>query len=236
MPVNRFYLKEDLTLHSTVVLKEAEHHHLAHVIRLRSGDTMELVNGQGSLAEGTILEVEKKSTSIKITSTTYAPDLFPQFSLAIPLMRPSKLEWIVEKGTELGACSFLFYTADHSEKEALSHNQLERLHTLIISALKQSGRRYLPSLEILPSLSDLFLKDAFLLFGDPHTHNQIPAPKEKKLTIFITGPERGFSSKEQSLLDTRAAKVSLSPHTLRAETAPIAAASILGRLQTIQIV
>ena len=50
MPVNRFYLKEDLTLHPTVVLKEGEHHHLAHVIRLRSGDKMELVNGQRSLA------------------------------------------------------------------------------------------------------------------------------------------------------------------------------------------
>ena len=97
-------------------------------------------------------------------------------------------------------------------------------------------------LKILPrgiwgvGLSDLFLKSAFLLFGDPHTRNEIPAPKEKKLTIFITGPERGFSQKEQCLLDAHAAKVSLSPHTLRAETAPIAAASILGRLQTIQIV
>ena len=236
MPVNRFYLQEDLPIHSTVILKEAEHHHLAHVIRLRSGDKMELVNGQGILAEGTILEVEKKSTSIKITSTAYAPDLFPQFSLAIPLMRPSKLEWIVEKGTELGSSSFLFYTADHSEKEALSHNQLDRIHTLIVSSLKQSGRLYLPSIEIPPALSDLFLKDAVLLFGDPQTRNPIPTPKEKKLTIFITGPERGFSSKEQQLLDARAAKVSLSPHTLRAETAPIAAASILGRLQTIQTV
>jgi len=147
-------------------------------------------------------------------------------------MRASKLEWVVEKGTELGANAFLFYTAVHSEKDELSSNQLERLRYLAISALKQSGRLYLPSFEIVPDLSALFVKEARFLFGDPRAKDrfEFASLKGTPEIVFVTGPEQGFSAEELAVLDKYAKGVRLSANVLRAETAPIAAASMLGLL------
>ena len=234
MPVNRFYLNSVLLNGSTVRLEEAEHHHLAHVIRVVAGENVELVNGQGTLAQGTIIAIEKKSTTVRINASTHHNPLAPQITLAIPLMRTSKLEWIVEKGTELGVNAFHFYKAMHSEIKELSTGKLERLRTLAIAALKQSGRLYLPSCELLPQLTTLFVQEALFLFGDIRSDRNIDLlslkMKPKSPIVFITGPEQGFTTEELKLLDSKAIGVRLSAHILRAETAPIAAASILGIL------
>lgn len=231
MPANRFYLDADLSSKETLLLEGNEYHHLAHVMRQKTGDIIELVDGKGTIAQGRIKALDKKNGSIEVLS--FRKEDLPSnlFSLGIPLMRPSKLEWIVEKGTELGAHAFLFYLADHSEKDALSKNQLDRLHTIAISSLKQSGRLYLPSIEILSDLSSLLLKEAKVYFGDPGCE-KIDAFQEFKSfpIIFVTGPEAGFTKDELDLLQNKGKGMCLSSYVLRAETAPIAAASLLGFL------
>jgi 16S rRNA (uracil1498-N3)-methyltransferase len=146
-------------------------------------------------------------------------------------MRPNKLEWVVEKATELGADALHFYTADYSEKDDLSANQLERLHNLSLSALKQSGRLFLPSIEVLPSLKRTFVEGGTIYFGD--TGGSCPSilnVRRGKHTSLITGPERGFSEAELEILHTAAQGVSLSAYILRAETAPVAGLSVLALL------
>ena len=147
-------------------------------------------------------------------------------------MRTSKLEWVVEKGTELGIDTFLFYRATHSEQEELFPRHMERLRTLAIAALKQSGRLYLPSFEIVPNLTSLFVQEALCLFGDIQAEQPIDLKSLRQIpaVLFITGPEKGFSPEEIALLGHKGQGVRLSAHILRAETAPIAAASILGQL------
>jgi len=229
MPADRFFIDGHLKRGTSVLLEGPEHHHLAHVMRLGKGEEVALVNGRGDLATGTIIEVNKKGASIELHSATCFDDLAPRILLAIPLMRASKLEWIVEKGTELGAGAFLFYPAKHSEKGDVSPRQQERLRLLTISALKQSGRLYLPSIEFLSDLTSLFVKEAVFLFGDIRAAAYLDRSNLNASSIaFISGPERGFSDEELAFLEKKATGIRLSPYILRAETAPIAAASILG--------
>ena len=229
MPADRFFINAELRVGTSVLLAGPEYHHLAHVMRLNLNEDVELVNGFGTLAAGRITELSNKGARIDLLSVKERAELIPRIFLAVPLMRASKLEWVVEKGTELGAAGFLFYPAKYSEKEDLSERQLERLHLLTVSALKQSGRLYLPSIESLPDMGSLFVKEALFLFGRLNANDPI-SPTGLKLAqvVFISGPEKGFSEEELRLLEKKAKGVRLSPYVLRAETAPIAAASILG--------
>lgn len=223
MPAERFYIDADLN--DSVILEGTEFHHLAHVMRARVGDSLELVNGKGSLASAKITALSKHSATLQILSATTTPIPAPKIILAIPLMRPSKLELIVEKCTELGADAFWFYPAQASEKEGLSPHQLERLSHIAISAMKQCGRLDLPSIELLSRFEEIFKSDATYFFGDTRAGAQKLTAQKK--VVLITGPEKGFSDKELSLLDQKGIGVKLHQNILRAETAPIAAVCLL---------
>ena len=68
MPHNRFYIDEDLTAYPSYILRDTEHHHLAKVMRLSPGETVELVNGKNVLATATIDQVDKRETRLTIIS------------------------------------------------------------------------------------------------------------------------------------------------------------------------
>jgi 16S rRNA (uracil1498-N3)-methyltransferase len=229
VPADRFFINAELRDCASVLLIGPEYHHLAHVMRLKVGEEVELVNGLGALGLGRVAEITNQGARIELLKVNEKEQQSPRIFLAVPLMRASKLEWIVEKGTELGAAGFLVYPAKYSEREDLSERQLERLHLLAVSALKQSGRLYLPAIESLPDMASLFVKEALFLFGDTHASDLIsPSGLKTAQIVFISGPEKGFSEEELRLLEKKAKGVRLNPYILRAETAPIAAASILG--------
>jgi len=230
MPVDRFYLNAPLLKGEIVSLEDSEHHHLSHVMKLHVGEEVELINGQGILSSAKITEIQKKKSLLLILSSEKKAPPVPRLILAIPLMRLSKLEWVIEKGTELGADLFLLFQAEYSEKEGLSENQQERLHNLCIAACKQSGRLYIPSLELVPHLESIFKHKALFLFGDTRQNESKEIPKSDCLA-FITGPERGFSKQEVQLLNKEAVSFKLNTNILRAETAPLAAISLLSRLR-----
>jgi 16S rRNA (uracil1498-N3)-methyltransferase len=219
MPAERFYLDADLK--GTVSLEGIEFHHLAHVMRVRIGEEIELVNGRGTLAKASVAALSKKGASLNILSSVQEPLPEPTSILGIPIMRPAKLELIIEKCTELGADLFWLYRAQQSEKEELSPNQLERLKYIAISAMKQCGRLDLPQIRIFSRLEELFQAPCTYLYGD--TNPEAPRMASQGKVVFITGPERGFSTKEHQFLKKHATGVSLHKNTLRAETAPIVA-------------
>jgi 16S rRNA (uracil1498-N3)-methyltransferase len=219
MPADRFFLDAPLT--GTLSITGTEHHHLAHVMKVHVGEEVELVNGKGALAKAKVLSISKRDALLEVLTSSILPPSPPLLTLAIPLMRPSKLELIIEKCTELGADAFWFYPAHHSEKSDLSSHQQERFKFIAISAMKQCGRLDLPDLKILARFEDLFSSDATYLFGDTRAKKILSKPEGK--IVFITGPERGFSEKELALLDKKGKGVCLNRNILRAETAPLAA-------------
>ena len=227
----RFYLSGNWKEGDTVRLEGTEHHHMIHVVKIRVGEEVELLNGRGLRGVSVLKSSDKRSAILEVVSVKQEPIPPPRFILALPLMRPSKLEWVIEKGTEIGADAFWLYPADHSEKETLSEHQLERLDHIAISAMKQCGRADLPPIRPLPGLKEL-LKEAPLpcLFGDVEVSGKGLKELRPEKCLFITGPERGFSQEEATLLKLEGQGVHLPTHTLRAETAPIVALSMLRAL------
>jgi 16S rRNA (uracil1498-N3)-methyltransferase len=234
MPHDRFYSDSPLEQEMLVSLKEAELHHLI-VSRARIGQTVELINGKGKLAQATLTSLDKKQALLRIDSVSQGPEESPHIILAQGLPRMNHLEWIVEKGTELGVTAFWLFPGVLSEKSTLSENQENRLKHLVLAAMKQCGRLDLPEVVLKPPLSTWTPLDGCLLYADLSND----APLLWKLTntsssplILFIGPESGFDPKEVLHLEKvlKAQKVRLHPHTLRTETAAIAGLSLLQTL------
>lgn len=233
MPANRFFLDQVFAKNQEVSIGGSEHHHLSRVMRAKVSDTLELVNGKNTLATATITAIKKDLTNAAITTLTQASPP-PPLILAIPFTQTGKLDFIIEKGCELGATTFWLYKAKLGEKESLSQNHQKRLHTLLISAMKQCGRLDLPTIALLPELAKWNRPAYSLFFGDTRT----TAPRfslcsPKPPLIFVTGPEKGFSPSEIETLETTLSGqgVCLHQNILRMETAPLVA--LVGSLGTV---
>lgn len=235
MPHNRFYYPHDLEPQTKITLLGDEHHHLYKVMRLQANEHVELIDGRGKLAFGTIENTNKEATTIAILDVTQEREK-RRLILAQSMMRGQKMDLIVEKATELGVSEFIFYSSDTSEKSLLSENQLKRMHQILISASKQCGRLFLPQIEFVSHLDEVWKREAIFLYGDlfdaaPFCFSikEKIAATEKALCILI-GPEKGFSEEENTILKQKALGVRLSKNILRAETAAIASVCLLAPL------
>jgi 16S rRNA (uracil1498-N3)-methyltransferase len=233
MPHNRYYLDAPLEENANVTLCGDEHHHLSRVLRSKKGDSVELINGRGTLALAEIIELKKQTTELSVRGLIEQRPAPPPLILAQAIPRMASLEWIIEKGTELGATAFWLFPGLLSEKHALSETQQKRLKHLSISSMKQCGRLDLPPILLAPPLLDWGPTEGTLLFGDtdgraPYLWS-VPLIKASLPMIFFIGPEKGLDPKERHFLTQtlKATGVRLHPNILRAETAPLAALSLI---------
>lgn len=242
MPKERYYTKNSFQEGSCIILQDDEFHHLAHVMRQREGEMVELIDGRGALATARIGSLTRNSASLAVIRVSTNPPPAISLILVQALSPSNRLEDVLEKGTELGTDAFWMFGADKSKKTVLSASQHRRFEKILLSATKQSGRLYLPKLCVFSSLSSLFFDipaSAPLLFGDtdPTTPHLLKIRTEDLFTqpttslFFCTGPESGWSSQELRLLSEYGARaVSLGSHTLRMETAATTAAAFLNFL------
>lgn len=234
MPAERYYIPTPFDQGAKLVLEDQEHHHLAHVMRARQGEELELVNGQGQLALAVIESLEKKRAVLLTLSVHTAPLPQKKIILAQGLPRLNRLEFILEKGTELGVNEFWIFPAARSEKKELSQNQIDRVQTITVAAMKQCGRLFLPKVVLMPALKQWPPVPGFnSFFGDvrptaplfSHAWDQNPSLSE---ALFFVGPESGFTDEEVTLMERQGASgVKLHHNILRTDTAAIAALSLL---------
>ena len=225
---DRFYcssIQED-----EIDLKEDEFHHLR-VMRVRIHEEIDLVDGSGTLARACVTEIHKNRAHLTILQRQTYPRPRSSIIIAMALIRMERLEWAIEKGTELDAEAFYLFPADYSEKKSLSPHQLERLRHIAIAALKQCGRLYLPEIVLKDSLQEALPTDRPLLYGDTDPAAPSIRSFQEPRVIFVSGPEKGFSSKETKLLQEHGQGVKLHDNILRAETAPIVVLSLLGGIE-----
>lgn len=226
MPDHRFYIDSPLKEGELLQFSDEEFHHMCKVMRNQVGDTIEIVNGHGHLAKGTIQAIDKRKAEVVIDQVGQGPKAHRKVILAQALLLMHRLELVIEKGTELGATEFWLFPGERSEKQEISVNQLERLKTITISAMKQSGRLDLPPILIKGPLKGWERPSLPTYFGslDP----QAPSLHREKIpseVLFLVGPEKGFSESEKTHLPGKG--IRLNPNTLRAETAALCALSIL---------
>lgn len=233
MPSERYYTSSSLAIHQNILLDPQESHHLLHVMRGREGDQVELVNGQGSLAQASVSLVKKHSATLSVIGVENTPQPSFDIVLAQAIPRINRLDTILEKATELGATQIWLFPGEKSERKTLTDHQIERSKQLTISAMKQCGRLFLPKLKILPRLEDWKspLQNAF--FGDLQPNTPLFETEWKncspqKQCIILIGPESGFTQNEtRQLVCLHAKGVKLHQNILRTDTAPLLALSLI---------
>ncbi len=238
MPKERFFVTQSFKEHDILHLEEKEFHHLVNVMRAKVKTKIEVVNGIGQLGEAYVETLEKKRASLVIETVIFEnPPVF-QVILAQSLPRPNRLDTILEKATELGATEIWLFLSDYSERKEISDTQIERMQNILISAMKQCGRLYLPKIVLKPDLKKWGSLQYPAFFGDMEkkapsfleSWKKEDGEKEddKKGIIFFVGPETGFSDKETLVLrDMKAEGVTLNRNILRTDTAAIAALSLI---------
>lgn len=217
-----------------VVLGADESHHIARVLRLRAGDALSVFDGHGGEWEATVDEISRDGVAIRVggprEGSVEAPLRVRLFQAA---SRPERLEWVLQKGTELGIASFVIVTTERCDADPPSPARLERFRKIVVEAVKQSGRRSVPEVALGPLAAPPGSVRALLLDTSPEalpigSELAAPAPAEAWLAV---GPEGGLTDSELATWRDRGWRpVALGPRILRTETAgPIAAAIVLHR-------
>jgi 16S rRNA (uracil1498-N3)-methyltransferase len=229
---NRYFIDTLFSPRETVLLTGREFHHLRHVMRMKSGESVELINGHNVLAIARIETIDEESASLFIQKVEKKTFNKRRVLLVQAIPRLNHLEWIVEKGTELNVEAFWLFPSLLSEKIDFSSSQQQRLIQISIAAMKQCGRTDLPPIHYLSPLEHWKnIPEGMLLFGD--TRPSAPflntcAVTQEPIYLFI-GPEKGFHPKEEKILSEKfnALGVRLHENILRVETASLAAVACL---------
>lgn len=227
MPHERFFIDTPFEIGDRLSLEGTEFHHLAHVTRARPGDWVELVNGKGQLAQASLCQVTKEHAELSVHEITTSPITLPKIILAQAIPRFHRLEYILEKATELGVSEIHLFPSLLSEKIPSTENQKRRMTQITINAMKQCGRLDLPQIRLLPPLLKWEPLQGTAFFGDTDPH--APPFSSAFHAVFpctlIIGPEKGFHPKESLFLKEtlKVLGVQLHPFILRVDTAAIAA-------------
>lgn len=234
MPHSRFFLNESFAKNMELTLQDEEFHHLQ-VMRKKVDQIVEITNGKNQLAFSKIIKINQKSATVQIIEIFEETPPTPHIILAQAMVRPAKLDFIFEKCTEIGVFEFILYKAENSEMEELSENKIQRINSIIISAIKQCGRLDLPKVSFFDDLNMFKKLDYNYLFGSINSHilldiNTLKG-SPKPICIFI-GPEQGFTEQEESFFSTQlnATAVKINKNILRTETAAISSATLLTQL------
>ena len=220
----------------THFLDEEESRHAVKVLRLQSGNSITVVDGKGNYFQAHLQDNNPKRCSFSVISQHSQPLLPYSIHLAIaPTKNLDRMEWMVEKLTEVGVDSIQFVECEYSERRVL---KLQRLYRKAISAMKQSGRALLPVLHEIRPLSSWKALDNTQKFiahiDDSHHQLLSKVVSPNKSYQVLVGPEGGFSPTEISWATERGFQVvGLGDFRLRTETAGLAACQTLHVINTI---
>ena len=228
--MNLFYAPD--SDNKLVELPPEEARHCVQVLRHRVGDTIHWVDGKGTLLSGQIIEANKRNCKLEVTERQMQFSRRPFYlHLAIaPTKQIDRLEWFLEKATEIGVDEISLLRCAHSERKQV---RIDRLEKILVSAMKQSLKAYLPQLHNLSPFPE-FMENA-----DPEANNfiaYVDTDQSKHLkdyckpgakTCVLIGPEGDFNPEEVALARERGFRpVSLGPSRLRTETAGVVACTI----------
>ena len=209
-------------------------HHLAKVLRLKANDPVELFDGQGTIANGIIKEIEKDYINFHIDDISFMQNPYQKsYQAIIPYIKKENLIYSLQKLIELGVNSILIYKPDHLDqslaKKDLSKLNL-RLEEAMISACEQSGCNHVPTIHYFNELKECLqnikiTSDTEGIFVLDTIANRFIKDHEilslNSITL-VTGPESGFSETERHIIkELGLQSLKIGHYVLRAETAPV---------------
>ncbi len=215
-----------------VSLPQGEVHHALHVLRLRQGDQVELFDGAGGTALGRIARAGRSEMEVAVEELRPRRQRQgPTVHLCFAVPKGNRLDWLLEKATELGVASLVptIFARSVAGGDDLSENKRRRWLGHCISAAKQSGLDYLPAIDEPLGLSAVIerFRGNFGLVGDPSgialSVPEVFAVHPGGELFLVVGPEGGLTDDETQLLCRAGIMPCRVGHTtLRTETAAIA--------------
>lgn len=236
----RIHVAAGLSKDCEFTLPEQASVHVARVLRLRAGDRLTLFNGDGEDYAAQLIEVSPRAVRGRIVEAQVNRSESPlQLTLAQALARGEKMDWIVQKATELGVAQIVPLVTARSEvklDESRAHKRLQHWQAVAISACEQSGRARVPTIAPVQTLRawldalgrSAAMRWALLPEGEL-TPRALDMPMQDAL--LAVGPEGGFDETDIALLGNAGFRgLRLGPRVLRTETAGIAAIAALQAL------
>jgi 16S rRNA (uracil1498-N3)-methyltransferase len=210
------------------VLDETESKHAVKVLRLNRGDKITLVDGRGGFFTAEIADPNPKRCSVQVISSTlnYGLTNFEVHIAIAPTKNIERMEWFLEKATEIGVTRVTPLLCRYSERKEIKHDRLEKV---MVSAMKQSLKAYLPKLDELTKFNELinqpFSGQKFIAHCDDQHRDLLRNLVEPNRDyLILIGPEGDFSSEEiEMAMQAGFLPVSLGNSRLRTETAGVVA-------------
>ncbi|WHY65765.1 16S rRNA (uracil(1498)-N(3))-methyltransferase [Neobacillus sp. SuZ13] len=241
--MQRYFVKQRAN-DGRFLINDEDRHHIVKVMRMQIGDKIICVDLDGKQAVCSLAEITDTSVVADVVQWIDGVSELPiKITIASGLPKGDKLEWIIQKGTELGAYQFLPFSAARSvvkwdEKKAAK--KVDRWQKIAKEAAEQSHRAILPDVMSAISFKDLLLKSndfhyKLVAFEEESRNGEtsIFADTLKKINkgdtlLIVFGPEGGLTDEEvRQLKDNEFAVCGLGPRILRTETAPLYALSAI---------
>lgn len=233
----RFFCPPPLPSHGSFTLPPDAAHHASRVLRLRAGDAVELFDGQGNARHGVIAESGGKQVIVTDLAVVDADRESPLHTLlAQALSSSEKMDWVIQKATELGVTEIQPLDTERSVARLTSERAEKRMahwRQVAVSACEQCGRNVLPVIhppqDIMAWLQQMRSQpdSRFILLpqGASALHDQ-PAPAGR--AVLLVGAEGGFSPAEsEAALHCGYTPIRLGARVLRTETAAVAGLTAL---------
>ncbi|MDR0743110.1 MAG: 16S rRNA (uracil(1498)-N(3))-methyltransferase [Tannerella sp.] len=209
-------------------LPEEESQHCTRVLRLREGDEITVTDGRGFLYQAVLTEAHPKHCRFRINGKqkqTPRWNFYIHVAVA-PTKNMERMEWFVEKATEIGINEITGLRCRHSERREL---KIQRLNRIAVNAMKQSQKTTLPQINEMVDFKDFIPSgfEGYKMIGHCY-EDQKPFIKEVykpgKNALLLIGPEGDFSNDEiDTALAAGFSPVSLGENRLRTETAALVA-------------
>ena len=201
-----------------------EFSHLTRVMRHKIDEIIFLTDGCGKIYTCKIINLEKTFLSAEIQSFESYQNKFNNIYFCIPKLKsPERFEFALEKCVELGITNFIIF---ESLRTVAKSNKIERWEKLLLSAMKQSLRSYLPKIYSLTTFKNILALDGAIILFEQNAEKKLSEMNfsDDKHYYFIFGPEGGLDKKEIELAGTENL-FQLTENRLRSETAIVFAAS-----------
>ncbi len=230
----RLYVDSTLTVGDTLSLPASATKHVISVLRLRTGDPLELFNGDGNAYAASLI-AEKKHANASITAVRAGPDTGAAITLALGISRGDRMDYALQKSTELGvACIQPLMTERCSVKLPADRlaKKRQHWHNIIVSASEQCGRCDLPALAEVASLPTWLAQSAPGFVLAPAAARLLSTHPATPMHSVLIGPESGLSDTEIAQAEAAGwERASLGPLVLRTETAASVALTLMRQRQ-----
>ncbi len=231
----RLHLEETLSAGGEIILSREQGHYLTGVLRLSSGDAVRAFNGRDGEWLAYLATVSKKTVSLRCERRVAEAKLPPDIDYIFAPLKHARLDYVVQKATELGARRLRPVMTSRTVAERVN---LDRMRANVVEAAEQCNLVHIPEVlepEKLEKILATWEKGRSLVYCDETMVDQNPFVSLKSVrtpTAVLIGPEGGFTDEEKALLKSRAyvIPISLGPRIMRADTAAIAALTLVQAL------